>query len=234
MLSEIHDSQLFSEAAILPNEQVSAEVEKQLRRYITYFDSFVEKARAQHPQASPNDLFSIYASDWFDKLVEPLNDELRKYEIQFESFEPDNMEAYFKPSTSQIVVQLMILASAQVHEEKSVREGAIKRIVATIGHELIHKEQNKRGDGRNLSNRNKKSDNSNHSKYRNTQHEVMAWAFSLIKSYVDNGEITDTNTAVSIVKKLAGSGKLDVYDQANRKKVMRLMMDYANKLLEKR
>lgn len=208
----------IQEAHILPDESKIAEVRAIVEKYLKDKKKF-NIANVAHWFRKG---LSILDEDFYDAIRV---NQLLPNDIQFE-YTYGNERGSYIPKTDTITLSSKFLAG---------KYGGLDGMEETLGHELIHREQFRRGAKLPDQDKMKARYKGNETEaYLNQSIEVMAWGYSLVRDYIHDIPDATVDDVYYYINNDDNFKKfLAKYDMRNKNKVLRYMVDYAQKLLKK-
>lgn len=211
-------------------EAVKAIIIKYLNDREAQRKSFIAKAGREFKEfyyAIKTKNYASFVLD-IDNDLNELNYRLKDHNIVFTTFISDKTMGMMHRDTGKITINAN---EAFDNISKINNQWDVRDLMDTIGHELIHRQQFARGMRK--SKYSQKSGDTE--KYFNDPAEVMTWAYTTINSAIARSrgdlDIEDVIAHIKTSPKMAEF--LNRYTPKNRQKVVKHMVDYAKKIMEK-
>ncbi len=222
--------QIQKEATLYPPESELVEIRKIILRYLddkekqkaSMLRRFGAEFREFYYALKTKNTAALVLN--IDAEISELNYRLKPYRIKFTEFMSD--AGSMDKDTGDITINSVAFDTIKKVDGK----WDIKELMEVVGHELIHREQFVRGMSKSSY-----SQKAGGKKYWNDPAEVMAWAYSQIKNAIDkSGEETELKDVIQFIKTDPSLSEfLNRFEKKNRQKVVKHMIDYAKKEMEK-
>ncbi len=218
------------EATLHPAKSELAEVEKIILKYLNDKEKQKSSRLSRIGSEFKEFYYALKMKNYaalvlnIDVEINELNYRLRPHRIKFTEFMRDQSVGSMDKDGN-----ITINSNAFDSISKVNGKWDVKELMEVVGHELIHREQFARG----MKNTNY-SQKAGGAKYWNDPAEVMAWAYSEIKSVIDNNPDAELKDVIHHIKTSPELSQfLNRFSQKNRQKVVKHMIDYAKKEMEK-
>ena len=225
--------QVQQEATLHPVKSELVEVEKIILKYLDDKERQKTSSLAKIGREFKEFYYAIRTKNYaaialnIDTDLNELNYRLKSHRIKFTTFIENDTSGFMDKETGDITINAN---SAFDNISKVDGKWDVRDLMETIGHELIHRDQFSRG-----MRKSSYSQKDGGAKYWNDPAEVMTWAYTTINAAInrsrDDLDIEDVIEHIKTNPKMAEF--LNRYTPKNRQKVVKHMIDYAKKIMEK-